>query len=55
VDVGWDEPLNEEERGETTEERLNRIRMELMDMPKEAVVSLNHGQDSNTETGFPSA
>jgi hypothetical protein len=29
--------------------------MELMDMPKEAVVSLNHGQDSNTETGFPSA
>jgi hypothetical protein len=55
VDVGWDAPLNEEERGETTEERLNRIRMELMDMPKEAVVSLNHGQDSNTETGFPSA
>jgi hypothetical protein len=55
VDVGWDALLNEEERGETTEECLNRIRMELMDMPKEAVVSLNHGQDSNTETGFPLA
>jgi hypothetical protein len=55
VDVGWDALLNEEERGETTEERLNWIRMELMDMPKEAVVSLNHGQDSNTEMGFPSA
>jgi hypothetical protein len=29
--------------------------MELIDMPKEAVVSLNHGQESNTEMGFPSA
>jgi hypothetical protein len=55
VDVGWDTPLNKEERGETTEECLNRIRMELIDMPKEAVVSLNHGQDSNTKAGFPLA
>jgi hypothetical protein len=55
VDVGWDVLLNEEERGKTTEEHLNQICMELMDMPKEVVVSLNHGQDTNTEMGFPSA